>query len=72
MGEYEDITACRKIPSPQIVSQDHLGLRIIGIASVTEEFGDIFNVLAAAPEFILASLIIDSDQKGLLSRHGRE
>jgi hypothetical protein len=52
-----------------IVSKDDLRARIVGIASVTEELGDIFDVLAAAPEFILASFVVDANEEGLLPRH---
>lgn len=55
--------------APKVVSKNHLRTWIIGIASITEEFSNILNILTAASEFILASFVVDADEEGLLSRH---
>jgi hypothetical protein len=54
------------LPS-SIVSKNDLGTRIVGIASITQEFGDILDVLMTAPEFILASGVVNADEERLLS-----
>jgi hypothetical protein len=60
------VTVWVVLPS-SIVSKNDLGTRIVGIASITQEFGDILDVLMTAPEFILASCIVNADEERLLS-----
>lgn len=65
-GQYEDVMTSRVILTTQIISKDDLRAWIIGITSVTEKLGNIFNVLAASPEFVFASFVVDANE-GLLS-----
>jgi hypothetical protein len=60
------VTVWVVLPS-SIVSKNDLGTRIVGIASITQEFGDILDVLMTAPEFILASGVVNADEERLLS-----
>jgi hypothetical protein len=60
------VTVWVVLPS-SIVSKNDLGTRIVGIASITQEFGDILDVLMTAPEFILAFGVVNADEERLLS-----
>jgi hypothetical protein len=48
-GQYEDVVTRRIILTTQVISKDDLRARIVGITSVAEKLGNIFNVLAASP-----------------------
>ena len=58
----------RRIVHPtQIISQDDLGTRIVGITTIAEKLGDVLNVLLAPIEFVLGAGVINADQEGLLA-----
>jgi hypothetical protein len=63
---YEDVVAGGIVLPPSVVSKNDLGARIVGIASVTQEFGDVLDVLVAAPEFVLASSIVNANEERFL------
>lgn len=66
-GKYEDVVTRRIILTTQVISKDDLRARIVGITSVAEKLGNIFNILAASPEFVFASVVVDANEEGLLS-----
>lgn len=63
---YKDVVTAGIVPATHIVSKDHLAAGIVGIASITEELGDVLDVLVAAAELVLTSGVIDADEEGLL------
>jgi hypothetical protein len=65
--QYEDVVTRRIILTAQVISKDDLRVRIVGITSVAEKLGNILDVLAASPEFVLASFVVDANEEGLLS-----
>jgi hypothetical protein len=65
--QYKDVVTRRIILTAQVISKDDLRVRIVRITSVAEKLGNILNVLAASPEFVLASFVVDANEEGLLS-----
>ena len=65
--QYKDVVTRRIILTAQVISKDDLRVRIVRITSVAEKLGNILNVLAASPEFVLASFVVDAKEEGLLS-----
>jgi len=67
--QYKDVVTRRIILTAQVISKDDLRVRIVRITSVAEKLGNILNVLAASPEFVLASFVVDANEEGLLADH---
>jgi hypothetical protein len=63
---YKDIVTVGIVLATHIISKDHLAAGIVGIASITEELGDVLDILVAAAKLMLTSSVIDADEEGLL------
>ena len=57
--------AARIVHALQVITENDLRPRVIGVAPVAQELGDVFDILVASAEFILTARVIDPDEEGL-------
>lgn len=49
-----------------VISQDDLASRIVGIAAITEELCNVFDILVTSVEFIFRARVVDSYEERFL------
>ena len=64
---YQYVMASGKILASVVIPENDLRARVVGVAPVTQELGDVFNILPTSSEFVLASFVVDADQEGFLA-----